>query len=174
MKNFCCPICEERLKITEGNYIFTYNINCLNNHKRMNVKLEDLLSYEKQNIFNCKEHKKLKIIHCYSCNYDICLKCYNEFHKGHKIEYLNAINFGDKKKFDFNESLKKEKELIESFSNQFLYFQNILNSYINIFNTGINNLLNLRERLINIILQKSYSYSDIENVETIINSKYFQ
>ena len=174
MENYCCPICNEQLRITEGNYIFTYNINCLNNHKKMNVKLDDLLSYEKPFNYNCKKHKKVNFIYCYSCNQDICLNCYNELHKNHKIEYIKAINFSDVEKFRLNDSLKQEKELINSFLKEFSDFQNILNTYINTFKTGINKLLNLREKLINNILQKNISYSDIENVKSIINSKYYQ
>ena len=109
MKNYFCPICDGQLRITEGNYIFTYNINCFNNHKKMNVKLEDLLSYEKAINYNCKNHKKPNRIYCYSCNEDICLNCYNELHKNHKIEYLKAINLSDVEKFGLNESLKRKK-----------------------------------------------------------------
>ena len=88
------------------------------------------------------------MIYCYSCNEDICLNCYNELHKNHKIEYIKAINFSDVEKFRLNDSLKQEKELINSFLKEFSDFQNILNTYINTFKTGINKLLNLREKLI--------------------------
>ena len=59
MKNYCCQVCNGKLRITEGNYIFTYNINCFNNHTKENVKLDDLLSCEKTINYNCKNHKKL-------------------------------------------------------------------------------------------------------------------
>ena len=174
MKNFCCPVCDEHLRITEGNYIFTYNINCFNNHKKMNVKIEDLLSYEKINSYNCKAHNKPKVVHCYLCNEDICLLCHKELHKDHKMEYINTIDFKDFDKQILQNSLKKEKKLIDSFLNEFLNFQETLNLHIKTFNAGLNRLLKLKENLVNYILQSKYSFPDIENVKNIIKSNYFQ
>ena len=58
MNQFCCSICNNPLKIKNGDYIFTYNIECCNNHINTNVKLEDILSTKKPKSFICEKHKK--------------------------------------------------------------------------------------------------------------------
>ena len=42
MKHFFCSTCNNPLKIKEGDYIFTYNTECCNNHISNNVDLENV------------------------------------------------------------------------------------------------------------------------------------
>ena len=75
MFKYVCPECESPLKITEGDFIFSFNINCHNKHKFENIDLDDLLSMRKAfnniNLFQCKKHKKGNLMHCFDCEEDI-------------------------------------------------------------------------------------------------------
>ena len=86
MEKILCKKCNNQLKIREGDYLFSFNINCCNNHTENNVDLEDLLSQTKyiQEKNECKEHNKKKKIHCFDCDEDICFICFNKLHKNHK------------------------------------------------------------------------------------------
>ena len=57
MEHFFCSKCDNPLKIKEGDYLFTYNIECCNNHISKNVDLEDILSTKKQKSYICESHK---------------------------------------------------------------------------------------------------------------------
>ena len=58
MKHFFCSKCNNPLKIKEGDFLFTYNTECCNNHISSNVDLEDILSTNKEQIYICQNHKK--------------------------------------------------------------------------------------------------------------------
>ena len=60
MEKFLCQECNNQLKLKKSNFIFSFNAECCNNHKKENVDLEDLLNMKKSNqdIFKCKNHKK--------------------------------------------------------------------------------------------------------------------
>ena len=92
MRHFFCSTCDNPLKIKEGDFLFTYNIECYNNHISKNIDLEDILSTEKEQIYICQNHKKKNIIHCLDCKVDICLTCFKELHNKHKMGYLNENN----------------------------------------------------------------------------------
>ena len=59
-ENIICSLCKKQLQINIGDYLFTYNAQCNNNHKLENIGLDDLLSKKEKNIsiYQCKEHKK--------------------------------------------------------------------------------------------------------------------
>ena len=61
MNQFCCLTCNNPLKIKNGDYLFSYNIECCNNHISENVDLKDILSTKKQKNFICENHKKKNI-----------------------------------------------------------------------------------------------------------------
>ena len=44
MLNYLCPSCNKQLRITNGDYIFSYNIKCSNSHDYDNISSEDLLT----------------------------------------------------------------------------------------------------------------------------------
>ena len=78
MEKFICKECNNQLKLTKGNFIFSFNLECCNNHKKENIDLDDLLNMKKksnQDIFKCKNHKKKNLIHCFDCDEDICFHC---------------------------------------------------------------------------------------------------
>ena len=165
MKNFLCQVCNENLRISEGNYMFTYNINCPNNHFKQNIEYDELLSRMKVNNYlnKCKIHRLNKKTRCFKCEKDICLRCLNNFHKDHKIEYLNNLKLGKIEIFEINEILEKE----EKFINELLIFQEKLNSYINNLINDLQKCNQLKTILLNNSLQNNILYFDIENVKYI-------
>ena len=169
MKNFLCQVCNENLRISEGNYMLTYNINCPNNHFKQNVEFDELLSRRKVNNYlnKCKIHRLNKKIRCLECEKDICLRCLNNFHKGHKIEYLNNLKLGEDEIFKINEILKKEENIINNFIHEVLIFQEKLNSYINNLINDLKKYHQLKTILFNNSLQKNICYFDIENAKYI-------
>ena len=169
MKKFLCQVCNENLKISEGNYMFTYNINCPNNHYKQNLGLDELLSRMKVNnhLNKCKIHQANIKIHCLECQTDICLRCYNNFHKDHKIEYLSKLKLGKKEIFEINEIMKKEEDIINPFINDLLIFQEKLNSYINNLINDLQKYHQMVAILLNNSLQDNICYFDIENAKYI-------
>ena len=113
MKHFFCLTCNIPIKIKEGDYLFTYNIECCNNHIRENVDLEGILSTKKEQTYICENHKKKNIIHCFDWNADLCLFCYKEFHNSHKMGYLRALNYEKIESIILKKSWLKKKNVIK-------------------------------------------------------------
>ena len=176
MEKFICKECNNQLKLTKGKFIFSFNVECCNNHKIENIDLDDLLNMEKSNqdIFKCKNHKKKNSIHCFDCDEDICFHCYNDIHKGHKIEYLKTLYYNIKQFYLFKTQINKEKRMIDTFISQLIHFQNKFNLYINILKQNIINHHKFICDLINNISEKEFSYIDIKNVEEIFNNDYYK
>ena len=176
MEKFICKECNNQLKLTKGKFIFSFNVECCNNHKIENIDLDDLLNMEKSNqdIFKCKNHKKKNSIHCFDCDEDICFHCYNDIHKGHKIEYLKTLYYNIKQFYLFKTQINKEKKMIDTFISQLIHFQNKFNLYINILKQNIINHHKFICDLINNISEKEFSYIDIKNVEEIFNNNYYK
>ena len=114
MKKFLCQTCESPLKIKEGDFIFSFDINCDNEHKLKNIDLDDLLSMRKinnnKNLFLCKIHKKKNKMHCFDCDEDICFFCYQESHKLHKLEYIKNQSLNSYEIFTMKNHLDREKK----------------------------------------------------------------
>ena len=176
MEKFLCQECNNQLKLKRSNFIFSFNAECCNNHKKENVDLEDLLNMKKSNqdILKCKNHKKKNIIHCFDCDEDICLYCYNNIHKEHKIEYIKNINCSPSNLYLFKNEVNNEKKVIDEFISELIQFQNRFNLYINILKKNILNYHKIRLDLINNISEKEFSYIDIKNVEEIFNNDYYK
>ena len=176
MEKFLCQECNNQLKLKRSNFIFSFNAECCNNHKKENVDLEDLLNMKKSNqdILKCKNHKKKNIIHCFDCDEDICLYCYNNIHKEHKIEYIKNINCSPSNLYLFKNEVNNEKKVIDEFISELIQFQNRFILYINILKKNILNYHKIRLDLINNISEKEFSYIDIKNVEEIFNNDYYK
>ena len=174
MEHFFCSTCDNPLKIKEGDYLFTYNIECRNNHISKNVDLEDILSTKKEKSYICENHQKSKIIHCINCNEDICFICFKEFHYLHKMEYLKSLNYDHITKYSFEAELKEEKKYIESFINVLMNFKNQLILYIDILKSDLQKYHKFRCDLINNIAPEVTSYINIENVKNVFESKNFK
>jgi len=174
MKHFFCKKCNNPLKIKEGDFIFSYNIECYNNHISENVDLEDILSTKKEESFICENHKKNKVIHCINCNEDICFICFKETHHLHKMEYLKSLNYDHITKYSFEVELKEEKKYMESFINELLHFKNQLNLYIDILKSDLQKYHKFRCDIINNISPEVASYINIENVKNVFKSKNFE
>ena len=172
MNQFCCSTCNNPLRIKNGNFMFTYNIECCKNHFRENVELEDVLSFlstktQKPNI--CENHKKNNLIHCFDCNIDICCFCYKEFHSFHKMEYLKILNEEE----IYEISLKKEYEIdknIETFISELIHFKNELNLYIDKLKVDLQNFCKFRCVLVNNISSGNSPYINIENVKNLFKN----
>ena len=96
MERLVCQICDNQLKLKNGGifvFLFSYDINCCNNHIQKNIDLDDLLSQKKVETFKCKEHNLNKTIHCFECDEDFCLYGLKEKDKSHKMEY-KLFEFG--------------------------------------------------------------------------------
>ena len=171
MEYFFCSTCDNQLKIKEGDYLFTYNIECRNNHISKNVDLEDILSKKKGKNYICENHKKNKIIRCINCNEDICFICYKKSHKLHKMEYLKALNYEQLIKDNFDIELKDEKIYINNFINELMHFKNELNLYIDILKSDLQKFYKFRCALINNISPKTTSYINIENVKNVFENQ---
>ena len=167
MDNFLCQQCYNQLRIKEGDYLFSYNINCSNNHESKNIDLESLLS--KRNfceiIYKCNHKNKSSYIHCFECDEDICFGCYNKLHKQHKMDYLKNLNFDEVMKYNFEERLKKDKIIFDTFFTQIKQFEKQLNTYIQIFKSEMKKYYQFRCELIKNIRENNFTYIDIENVK---------
>ena len=171
MKHFFCTKCNNPIKIKEGDFIFSYNIECCNNHILKNVDLEDILSTKKEKSYICENHKKNKVIHCIQCNEDICFICFKESHYSHKMEYLKFLNYDYITKYAFENELKEDKKYFESFIKELMHFKNQLNQYIDILKSDLQKYYKFRCDLINNISPKITSYINIENVKNVFEKK---
>ena len=178
MNRFLCPTCNNQLNIKEGDFIFSYNINCSKEHNNTNIDLDELLSYNKKidfELFKCINHKKKNIIHCFDCNEDICFRCYRELHQNHKNEYLEKLDLIYNYNMNyFKDKLDTEKDIINGFIYKLNDFRNKINLYIDILKNGLKKYHKLRCQLINNITEKDFSYVDYANVKEIYNSEFFQ
>ena len=170
MKHFSCTTCNNPLKIKEGDFIFSYNIECCNNHICENVDLEDILSTKKEKNYICENHKKSYIIHCINCNEDICFLCFKESHSLHKMEYLKSLNYDHIEKYNFENELKKDEKNFESFIDELMHFKNQLILYIDILKSDLKKYYKFRCDLINNISSEITSYINIENVKNVYNN----
>ena len=44
MERLVCQICDNQIRLNSGDFLFSYNIGCSNNHLQKNIDLDDLLS----------------------------------------------------------------------------------------------------------------------------------
>ena len=171
-KNFICSLCHRQLELNKGDYLFTYEAECINNHKLNNIELDDLLEKKISNssIYKCKEHQKKTVAHCFICNEDICLNCIRTSHKGHKNEYLFSLNkecFGVFSNLEWR--FEYEKNIINIFISELSVFKEKLNSFINDFKSQLIKEIKLRQDLLKKLFSKEFSYIDIQNVKNLIN-----
>ena len=171
MKHFFCSTCNNPLKIKEGDYIFTYNTECCNNHISNNVDLENILSTKNEQIYICQNHKKKNIIHCLDCKVDICLTCFKELHNNHKMGYLKTINYNNVEKHFLELDLEEEQQSIKRFLDELKHFKNELELYINILNSYLQKYHKFKCDLYNNISPEITSYINIENIKNIFKSE---
>ena len=162
MKYFSCTTCNNPLKITEGDFIFSYNIECCNNHICKNVDLEDIFSTKREKNYICESHKKNKIVHCFNCNEDICFICFKESHTLHNMEYLKLLNYENFEKINFECRLKSDEKYFENFLDELIHFKNQLILYIDILKSDLQKYYKFRCDLINNISPEVTSYINIE------------
>ena len=174
MENFLCQECGNQLRINEGDYLFSYNIKCCNEHESKNIDLDNLLSKAKncEILYKCKHGNKRSYIHCFECDEDICFGCYNKLHKQHKMDYLKNLNFDKAQKFNFEVRLKKNKININTFLTQINQFEKQFHTYINIFKSEIKKYYKFINKLIKNINGNNFTYIDIENVKKNIDTDY--
>ena len=165
LRSFLCPECEELCKIQSGDYLFSYNLECSQGHKQTNLNQEFLLKKRKikQNIFKCKNHRKNNIIHCYTCNEDICFLCYNDLHQNHKFEYLKNLKLGTREEYNSNYNLNKQKEILQIFLTELNNFQIKFDLYIETLKSQLKNQNEFKTELIKNISENNFSFIDIEN-----------
>ena len=112
-KYLLCSICNRQMMLNHGDYFFTYNAECANNHIINNMDFDELLFKRKKNIFLrfCQTHNKKNLLHCFDCREDICLICANSSHKGHKMEYLSLLYLKISEESNLKKLFEKEKKL---------------------------------------------------------------
>ena len=171
LRSFLCPNCDELCKVNNGDYLFSYNIECLYGHKQTNLEQEFLLMKRKvkQNIFKCKNHRKKNQIHCYTCNEDICILCFKDMHQNHKYEYLKNLKLGTREEYNNNYNLNKQKEILQIFLTELNAFQAKFNLYIDILKEKLKKQNEFKFELFKNISENNFSFIDIENFN--INSK---
>ena len=171
LRSFLCPNCDELCKVNNGDYLFSYNIECLYGHKQTNLEQEFLLMKRqvKQNIFKCKNHRKKNQIHCYTCNEDICILCFKDMHQNHKYEYLKNLKLGTREEYDNNYNLNKQKEILQIFLTELNAFQAKFDLYIDILKEKLKKQNEFKFELFKNISENNFSFIDIENFN--INSK---
>ena len=165
LRSFLCPECGELCKIHDGDYLFSYNLECSQGHKQYNLDQEFLLKKRKlkQNSFKCKNHRKRNQIHCYTCNEDICILCYKDIHQSHKYEYLKNLKFGTREEYNNNYNLNKQKEILQIFLTELNTFQIKFNLYIDTLKSQLKQQNEFRTELIKNISENNFSFLDIEN-----------
>ena len=165
LRSFLCPECGELCKIHDGDYLFSYNLECSQGHKQYNLDQEFLLKKRKlkQNSFKCKNHRKRNQIHCYTCNEDICILCYKDIHQSHKYEYLKNLKFGTREEYNNNYNLNKQKEILQIFITELNTFQIKFNLYIDTLKSQLKQQNEFRTELIKNISENNFSFLDIEN-----------
>lgn len=175
MRRFLCQTCNKQLRITDGDNMFSFNINCCNNHKNENIDIDYILSNARINpdIFKCQNHKKEIFMHCFNCDEDCCFNCYKS-HQNHKIDYLNKLDTELYNPKDINIILTRENNIINKYISGIKDFQNRLNKYIDILLSEIKNIQEIRNELINNKFETKYTFIDIENSKIILRSNTFK
>ena len=176
VRSFLCPDCNNQLKVTNGDYLFTYNIQCPNGHKQSNIGL-DLILEKRQpenNLFRCKNHRKKPLFHCFTCNEGICSLCYNDLHKTHEIEYFKKLTLDSRGKYNIEYNLNKQKEILQIFLTELNNFQSKINLYIDTFKSQLKKQYEFRTEIINNIIGNNTSYIDIENFKIHANSESYK
>ena len=170
-RSFLCPDCNNELKISNGDYLFSYNIECPHGHKQSNIDLDIILEKRqpKHNLFKCKNHRKKICVHCFTCNEDICILCYNDSHKAHKTENFKNLGLDSRGKYDIEFNLNKQKEILHIFLTDLNNFQSKINLYINTFKSELKKHYEFRNELIKNIKQSNTSYIFIENFKLFSN-----
>ena len=165
LRSFLCPNCDELCKVNNGDYLFSYNIECLYGHKQTNLEQEFLLMKRKvkQNIFKCKNHRKKNQIHCYTCNEDICILCFKDMHQNHKYEYLKNLKLGTREEYNNNYNLNKQKEILQIFLTELNAFQAKFDLYIDILKEKLKKQNEFKFELFKNISENNFSFIDIEN-----------
>jgi len=171
MDHFFCSTCNNPLKIKEGDYLFTCNIECCNNHISKNVDIEDILATKKQQIYTCEKHNKKNIIHCLDCKIDICLICFKELHNNHKMGYLKSINYNTLEKHYLELDLEEEIRYINRFLDDLMHFKNELNLYIDILKSDLQNYHKFKCDLYNNISPEITSSINIENIKSFFKTE---
>ena len=171
LRSFLCPNCDELCKVNNGDYLFSYNIECLYGHKQTNLEQEFLLMKRqvKQNIFKCKNHRKKNQIHCYTCNEDICILCFKDMHQNHKYEYLKNLKLGTREEYNNDYNLNNQKEILQIFLTELNAFQAKFDLYIDILKEKLKKQNEFKFELFKNISENNFSFIDIENFN--INSK---
>ena len=171
LRSFLCPNCDELCKVYNGDYLFSYNTECLQGHKQSNLEQEYLLKKRKakQNIYKCKNHRKKNQIHCYTCNEDICLLCFKDMHQKHKYEYLKNLKLGTREEYNNNYNLNKQKEILQIFLTELNSFQIKFDLYIDILKERLKQQNEFRFELFKNISENTFTFIDIENFNN--NSK---
>ena len=108
-------------------------------------------------------------MHCFQCNEDICFHCYNKNHKGHKIEYLKSLNSYLSSENITKNNLINERKNLDIFISEFNSFRNKLNFFMDSLKSTLNKLYTFKSELIKAVLDKNYTYIDIENANLICN-----
>ena len=175
-RSVLCPDCNSELKIYNGDYLFSYNIECPNGHKQSNIDLDVILEKRraKQNLFKCKNHRKKILLHCFTCNEDICPICYSDMHKNHQIEYFKKLTLDSRGKYNIEYNSNKIKEILQIFLTELNNFQSKINLYIDTFKTQLRKQYDFRTELINNIIGNNNSYIDIENFKMHSNSEAYK
>ena len=171
-RSFLCPDCNNELKIYKGDYLFTYNIECPNGHKQSNIDIDLILEKRKakQSLFRCKNHRKKILIHCFTCNEDLCSLCLSDLHKTHEIQYFKDLTLDSRGKYNIEFNLNKQKEILQIFLTELNILQSKINLYINNFMSQLKKQYEFRNELINNITGNNTSYIDIENFRLLSNS----
>lgn len=172
-KDLLCSSCKNQMLLSNGDYLFTYNVECSNNHKINNMDLDELLLKREKSssLLYCKTHNKKNRAHCFNCKEDICMLCVNSSHKLHKMEYLKSLYLSLSEEHNLPKLFKKEKKMTETFLSELIIFKNKINSYVDDIQSQIRKEIELRSELLNKVLQKEYTYIDILNLKTILDNK---
>ena len=193
-KEFICPKCNENILIKINDY--KISMNCKNNHKIENIKINEFEGTQKINISkiicdNCKQINKSKtykneFYKCIECNNNICPLCKSLHNINHRIiEYdkKNYICYKHKEVFfkfcqkcNMNICKNCEKEhKNHNIKNLGGILPNeneikILKEYIDKLNKDISNIINKLKEVLN-TLEIDYNLSNINN-ENINYEKY--
>ena len=46
-ENIICSLCQKQLQLSQGDYLFTYNAQCINNHIFENIEIDELIKKNK-------------------------------------------------------------------------------------------------------------------------------